>query len=860
MPTHRPRAPARAMPTRSPTGPMRSRWRRVASSRAGRPRSRTARSRSTPRIPRRWRSPPRRRWNAATTGRDPLLECVARRSCRRAARTRARSARRSRSSKARRPRPSRPRCRRARRRRQRRRAAYGGCRGRSHRGRVERRARARVARPAPRHAVRVRARAARFARAARRPAHAAARDLPLDFALDDSMAMAPGAMLSRRAQVVVEARVSTSGNATPASGDLVGQQRAGRRRERAGLVDHHRPRRSVDGPRVRGTTARRTPRVRRLRVGRTGARVRAMIAAPPRPLMCAIVSDIAVRSPPSPRCANAHVVRAQASGAAAAIATMRRLVEAGRSAEAWPLCAARRSRRVAAGRPLVRRRRGRRGSRRRRHARDRALHAAHSRRLARAPRAGARLLLCRRRRRGAPRIRSGARVDPPADVRAGIERYLDALRRARGAVPPRAAWLHRGGRRLRQQRQRRRRAGRHRAAGAGAGHRRQFRRRAAPTASAGSPAACSSTVRSRPASRSTAASSRNGQFNASEHDFNIAQGAATLGASWQVGRAHAVRLATCTASSPSTATATAIPTARRSSGATRSRSSLTTSVTPQVARIALLGRERGPRQRFLRTARVARARSGSRLAAGAQPVGVRRPRGQPEGPRRPRPRHLRRRRRRHACRRRRSGRSTRRSRSSAALRRRRSRCSTSRAATTTTARSLGALYFFTRNCRARVEIPVLPQRLRTSRCTSTTAPSWRGSSATTSGDGRPDDRRAPVAPPRPRCWRGSSPLVAALASAPRSRRSAASCWRSATSPRCAAPTACALSAGANVGVGDTIVTGDATAMRRSASPTTRWWRSSRTPSSASRRTTFTRAAATAASARCSGSCAAASAR
>ena len=47
--------------------------------------------------------------------------------------------------------------------------------------------------------------------------------LPLDFTLDDSMSMAPGAVLSQARDVVVEARVSASGQATPASGDLTGQ-------------------------------------------------------------------------------------------------------------------------------------------------------------------------------------------------------------------------------------------------------------------------------------------------------------------------------------------------------------------------------------------------------------------------------------------------------------------------------------------------------------------------------------------------------------------------------------------------------------------------------------------------------------
>jgi cytochrome c-type biogenesis protein CcmH len=52
----------------------------------------------------------------------------------------------------------------------------------------------------------------------RRPADG----LPFEFRLDDSMAMQPAMRLSAFAQVVVGARVSRSGNATPQAGDLVG--------------------------------------------------------------------------------------------------------------------------------------------------------------------------------------------------------------------------------------------------------------------------------------------------------------------------------------------------------------------------------------------------------------------------------------------------------------------------------------------------------------------------------------------------------------------------------------------------------------------------------------------------------------
>lgn len=67
-----------------------------------------------------------------------------------------------------------------------------------------------------------------FARAAQGPRMPLAiirkqvKDLPLTFALDDSMAMNPSMKLSKYPEVIVGARISKSGNAMPQSGDLKG--------------------------------------------------------------------------------------------------------------------------------------------------------------------------------------------------------------------------------------------------------------------------------------------------------------------------------------------------------------------------------------------------------------------------------------------------------------------------------------------------------------------------------------------------------------------------------------------------------------------------------------------------------------
>jgi cytochrome c-type biogenesis protein CcmH len=46
--------------------------------------------------------------------------------------------------------------------------------------------------------------------------------LPLDFNLDDSMAMRPDAKLSGQSHVTLKARISKSGQAMPQPGDFIG--------------------------------------------------------------------------------------------------------------------------------------------------------------------------------------------------------------------------------------------------------------------------------------------------------------------------------------------------------------------------------------------------------------------------------------------------------------------------------------------------------------------------------------------------------------------------------------------------------------------------------------------------------------
>jgi len=83
-----------------------------------------------------------------------------------------------------------------------------------------------AAQAAPGDTVFVFARAAGGSRMPLAVQRARVADLPLRFRLDDSMAMAPGMTVSSARQLIVSARVSKSGQATPSTGDLSGESGA----------------------------------------------------------------------------------------------------------------------------------------------------------------------------------------------------------------------------------------------------------------------------------------------------------------------------------------------------------------------------------------------------------------------------------------------------------------------------------------------------------------------------------------------------------------------------------------------------------------------------------------------------------